>query len=144
MSCFSCDYYTEPCLQCLASTPGLAFDKSLALKPYTKRRSNAPQRPGQSGSIATDELLIESSEHPAIDYVGREEEVGGSDSLIKHYIGVYDPATGGLQVIESRKMTVRGIVRAQKAAPEAFAEKGDYKVCYSTILRYANTYKNRI
>ncbi|OBT54189.1 hypothetical protein VE04_04934 [Pseudogymnoascus sp. 24MN13] len=111
----------------VASTPGLAFDKSLSLKPYTKRRSNAPQRPGQSGSIATDELLIESSEHPAIDYVGREEEAGGTDRLLKHYIGVYDPATGGLQVIESRKMTVRGIVRAQNAAPEAFAEKGDYK-----------------
>ncbi|KFY10480.1 hypothetical protein V492_05000 [Pseudogymnoascus sp. VKM F-4246] len=111
----------------VASTPGLAFDKSLALKPYSKRRSNAPQRPGQSGLIATNELLIESSEHPAVDYVGREEEVGGSDSLLKHYIGVYDPKTGGLQVIESRRMTVRGIVRAQKAAPEAFAEKGDYK-----------------
>ncbi|ELR02469.1 hypothetical protein GMDG_05518 [Pseudogymnoascus destructans 20631-21] len=111
----------------VAATPGLAFDKSLSLKPYTKRRGNAPQRPGQSGSIATDELLIESSEHPAIDYVGREEEAGGTDSLLKHYIGVYDPATGGLQVIESRKMTVRGIVRAQNAAPEAFAEKGDYK-----------------
>lgn len=116
----------------------------MALKPYTKRRSNAPQRPGQSGSIATNELLIESSDHPAIDYVGREEEAGGTDSLLKHYIGVYDPATGGLQVIESRKMTVRGIVRAQKAAPESYAEKGDYKVFYFTILRYGNTDPYRI
>lgn len=40
-------------------------------------------------------------------------------------------------------MTVRGIVRAQKAAPEAFAEKGDYKVCYFTILRHGNTDQNR-
>ena len=72
--------------------------------------------------------MIESSEHPAIDYVGREEEAGGTDSLLKHYVGVYDPATGNLQVIESRKMTVRGIVRAQKAPEEAFKEKGDYKV----------------
>jgi DNA-directed RNA polymerase I subunit RPA49 len=134
IGCSSYYHYSEQCLQYLASTPGLAFDKSLSLKPYTKRRSNAPQRPGQSGSIATDELLIESSEHPAIDYVGREEEAGGTDRLLKHYIGVYDPATGGLQVIESRKMTVRGIVRAQNAAPEAFAEKGDYKVCYFSIL----------
>lgn len=82
---------------------------------------------------------MESSEHPAIDYVGREEEAGGTDSLLKHYIGIYDPSTGGLQVIESRKMTVRGIVRAQKAAPEAFNEKGDYKVCCCLVLCCADT-----
>lgn len=101
----------------------------MTLNPYTKLRRNAPQRPGLSGSIATNELLIESSEHPAIEYVGREEEAGGTDGLLKHYVGVYDPVTLELKVIESRKMTVRGTVRSQKAAPEAFVEKGDYKVC---------------
>lgn len=111
----------------VASTPGLAFNKQLSLKPYTKPRSNAPKRAGLSGAIATDELLVESSDHPAIEYVGREEEAGGTDSLLKHYIGVYDPATGDLQVIESRKVTVRGIVRSQRAPGEAFQEKGDYK-----------------
>lgn len=53
--------------------------------------------------------------------------MGGTDSLLKHYIGVYDPASGDLQVIESRKITVRGIVRARRAPEEAFQEKGDSK-----------------
>ena len=110
-----------------ASTPGLAFDKQLSLKPYTKPRSNAPKRAGPSGAIATEELLVESSDHPTIEYVGREEEAGGVDSLLKHYIGVYDPESGDLKVVESRKVTVRGIVRAQRAPEEAFQEKGDFK-----------------
>jgi DNA-directed RNA polymerase I subunit RPA49 len=110
-----------------AATPGLDIHKSLALKPYTKRRKNAPSR--TTNTIAAKELLIESQDHPAIDYVGQEEEASGAEGLLKHYVGVFDPTTGELQVIESRKVTLRGIVRAQKAGPEAFQEKGDYKVC---------------
>lgn len=34
-------------------------------------------------------------------------------------MGVYDPKTGNLEVIESRKMVVRGTVRAHSAAAEA-------------------------
>lgn len=120
-------FHSRWSLTSIASTPGLAFNRQLSLKPYTKPRTNAPKRAGLSGAIATNELLIESSDHPAIEYVGREEEAGGTDSLLKHYIGVYDPATGDLQITESRKVTVRGIVRAQRAPGEAFQEKGDSK-----------------
>ena len=78
------------------------------------------------------ELLVQSSSHPTIDYLGREEE-GGADSLLKHYLGVYDPTTGKLQVMEARKMVVRGTVRSHEAGPEAFSEKGLSTVC--AILR---------
>ncbi len=118
---------SDHALTSTASTPGLAFNRPLSFKSYVKPRPNAPKRAGTSGAIATDELLIESSDHPAIEFVGREEEAGGANSLLKHYIGVYDPATGDLQVVESRKVTVRGIVRAQRAPAEAFEEQGDYK-----------------
>ncbi len=76
-------------------------------------------------------MLLQSSSHPTIDYLGRE-EVGGADSLLKHYLGVYDPTSGKLQVMEARKMVVRGTVRSHEAGPEAFSEKGQSKV--STML----------
>lgn len=81
-------------------------------------------RNGTVGSIAKRELLLQSSEHPTIDYTGREEEAGGTDSLLKHYVGIFDPSTGKLQVMEARKMAVRGIVRSQQAAPEALQDRG--------------------
>jgi len=99
----------------IASTPGVSIPSSIALKPYTKTRRNAP---GQSGDIATQELLLHSSDHAKLDYTAREEEVGGADALLKHYISVYDPDTGELEVIEARKMVVRGSVRSQQATAE--------------------------
>ncbi len=102
----------------IASTPGVSIPSSIALKPYTKARRNAPQNPGRSGDIATQELLLHSSDHAKLDYTAREEEVGGANALLKHYIGVYDPDTGKLEVIEARKMVVRGSVRSQQATAE--------------------------
>ncbi|KAF8865909.1 RNA polymerase I associated factor, A49-like protein [Acephala macrosclerotiorum] len=101
----------------IASTPGLAIPSEINLKPYTKTRRN-PSRPGTSGDIATKELILHSSEHPKLDYTAREEEAGGADSLLKHYVGVYDPETGKMEVIEARKMVVRGSVRAHQASAE--------------------------
>jgi DNA-directed RNA polymerase I subunit RPA49 len=73
-------------------------------------------------------MLLQCSSHAAVNYLGREEEAGGSDCLLKHYVGVYDPETGKLEVMEARKMVVRGTVRSQQAAPEAMAERAVGKV----------------
>lgn len=35
--------------------------------------------------------------------------------MLKHYIGVYDPATGKMEVMEARKLVVRGVIRAHEA-----------------------------
>jgi DNA-directed RNA polymerase I subunit RPA49 len=102
----------------IVSTPGVAISSSIALKPYTKARRNAPQNPRPSGDIATKELLLHSSDHAKLDYTAREEEAGGADALLKHYVGVYDPNTGKLEVMEARKMVVRGSVRSQQATAE--------------------------
>ena len=61
---------------------------------------------------------MHSSEHLKLDYTAREEEAGGSDPLLKHYIGVYDPETGKMEVLEARKVVVRGVVRAHQATAE--------------------------
>ena len=88
---------------------------SISLDPYVKPRRNAPPRPGNTGEIAGKEILLHSSEHPKLDYTAREEEEGGSNTLLKHYIGVYDPETGKMEVLEARKVVVRGVVRAHQA-----------------------------
>ena len=81
--------------------------------PYTKSRANTSQRPGRSGAIATTEVLLHSSAHPKLEYTVREE-----DTLQKHYVGIYDPETGRLEITEARKMQVRAAVRAHQATEE--------------------------
>ncbi|KAE8446108.1 hypothetical protein EG329_012479 [Mollisiaceae sp. DMI_Dod_QoI] len=102
----------------VASIPGLAMSSDINLKPYTKARRNPLSRAGKSGDIATKELILHSSEHPKLDYTAREEDAGGVDSLLKHYVGVYDPETGKMEIIEARKMVVRGSVRAHQATAQ--------------------------
>lgn len=101
----------------IASTPGLAIPKSIPLQPYTKARRNLPSGPGLT-SISRTELLLHSSAHQKLDYTAREEEAGGPDALRRHYVGVYDPETGKMEVTEARKMVVRGVVRAHQATAD--------------------------
>ncbi|TVY86384.1 DNA-directed RNA polymerase I subunit [Lachnellula willkommii] len=101
----------------IASTPGLALPTSLPLQPYTKPRKNPPSGPGRT-AISKTELLLQSSAHQKLDYTAREEEAGGADTLLKHYVGVYDPETGKMEVMEARRMVVRGVVRAHKATAD--------------------------
>jgi DNA-directed RNA polymerase I subunit RPA49 len=102
----------------VASTPGLTIPPSISLKPFVKPRKSAPRGSGKSSDIATKELLLHSSEHPKLDYTAREEEAGGSDTLLKHYIGIYDPETGKMEVMEARKVVLRGVVRVHQATAE--------------------------
>ena len=99
-----------------ASTPGLIFPKSFPLKAYTKPRRSSQKK--ARGAIATTELLLHSNAHPKLDYTAREEEAAGTNALLKHYVGVYDPETGRLEVMEARKMVVRGVVRTHQATAE--------------------------
>ncbi|KAL8933357.1 MAG: hypothetical protein Q9216_006403, partial [Gyalolechia sp. 2 TL-2023] len=100
----------------LASTPGLSFPSDLPLKTYTRRRKNETSCTGKS-HVTTSEHLLHTSAHPKIDYVAREEG-GGSDSLLSHYLGVYDPESGQLQLVRARKLVLRSQVRPVAAAEE--------------------------
>jgi DNA-directed RNA polymerase I subunit RPA49 len=100
-----------------ASTPGVSIPSSIPLKPYTKPRSEV-QTNGR-GPLATTELLLHSNAHSKLEYTAREEqETGGPNALLKHYVGVYDPETGKLEVMEARRMVVRGVVRAHQATAD--------------------------
>ncbi|KAF2261086.1 DNA-directed RNA polymeras-like protein I 49 kDa polypeptide [Lojkania enalia] len=84
----------------LAATPGLHYPAQILFKPYASRGHHP-------------ELLLQSSEHPRLDYTALEEKDGSSDSFLKDYIGVFDPATGKLQVVEVPKLTVRSTLRSE-------------------------------
>lgn len=89
------------------STPGLNIPSNLSMKPYTKTRQH-DSRP----SLAVPELLLHSSAHPKLDYIAREETFNRSESHLKHYIGVYNPETGKLQLVQARKLVIRSTLRS--------------------------------
>ncbi|KAK0711035.1 RNA polymerase I associated factor, A49-like protein [Lasiosphaeris hirsuta] len=91
----------------------LAYDKTENTAATTKKRKNAP----------APEMLLHSTSHKSIDYTAREDCPQGADPLVRHFIGVFDPKSGEVQVIEAKKMLVRGAVRSQQAAKDAMAER---------------------
>lgn len=114
----------------LATTPGLVLSKDVLFRSYAKpepapskkRKQNTQQGPPK-------DLLLHSNTHRTLDYTAREDKPKGSESLQKHYICVFDPASGSLKIVEARKMVVRGVVRARMAADEAMAERTAREVC---------------
>jgi DNA-directed RNA polymerase I subunit RPA49 len=82
-----------------AAHPGLNYPSSISFKPYQ--------------NSATSELLLQSSAHPRLDYTAQEEKDGSADSLLQDYVGVYDPATGKLQVVQVKRVTVRSTLRSE-------------------------------
>ncbi|KAH7059089.1 RNA polymerase I associated factor, A49-like protein [Macrophomina phaseolina] len=86
----------------VAATPGVSFPSGLALKAYKKENDKRRY-----------ELLLQSSDHPRLDFSAHEECDGAADSLLKHYVGVYDPKTGDLQVMEAHKLTLRSTLRSE-------------------------------
>ncbi|KAI9751113.1 MAG: DNA-directed RNA polymerase I subunit rpa49 [Lichina confinis] len=123
---FSVNPVQEGAEPVVVSAPGIVIPASIPFKAYKKsiKRQNVVPRVGNRPSGATkSELLLHSSAHASIDYTAREEEFKNTDGLLKHYVGVYDPDTGGVDVVEIRKMVMRGAVRAEN--PESDVEVAD-------------------
>ena len=59
------------------------------------------------------ELLLQSSDHPKLDYLAEEEKDGSSDSQLIHYVGVYNPTTAGLKLMQVHHVTVRSTLRSE-------------------------------
>lgn len=51
------------------------------------------------------------------------------DPFLKHYLCVFSPETGELEVVEAKKMVVRGVVRARNTSDGAMAENTVIQVC---------------
>ncbi|KAF2811577.1 uncharacterized protein BDZ99DRAFT_461604 [Mytilinidion resinicola] len=95
----------------IASTPGLSFPSKIALKPYKSGVVGGVLPPGKKLPA---KLILHSSDHPMLDYTAREEKDGSADSLLRHYVGIYDPDSGELKLMEAHKVTVRSTLRSEE------------------------------
>ncbi len=79
--------------------------------PAKRRKSGGPPPPS--------EMALHSSAHRTIDYTARQEQWKSVDTLVNHFLAVIDPKTGEVEVIQAKKMVVRGTVRSKQAPAEA-------------------------
>ncbi|KAI1281335.1 RNA polymerase I associated factor, A49-like protein [Xylaria sp. FL0933] len=107
------------CPPVIATHPGLGLPSSLAFQAYTKDAPSKSKKARNKNAVpSSSSLLLHSSSHSKLDYTAKEEGPGGRESHLRHYIGVFDPKTGELSVVEGRKMAVRGVVRSQQPKEE--------------------------
>ncbi|KAI0481575.1 RNA polymerase I associated factor, A49-like protein [Xylaria cf. heliscus] len=107
------------CPPVIATHPGLCLPSSVKFQAYSKAApSKSKKKHSKHDAHSSSSLLLHSSSHSKLDYTAKEEGPGGRESHLKHYIGVFDQATGKLSVVEARKMAVRGAVRAQQPKEE--------------------------
>ncbi|KAI0453304.1 RNA polymerase I associated factor, A49-like protein [Xylaria acuta] len=107
------------CPPVIATHPGLCLPSSVKFQAYSKAApSKSKKKHGKHAPPSSSSLLLRSSSHSKLDYTAKEEGPGGRESHLKHYIGVFNPATGKLSVVEARKMAVRGVVRSQQPKEE--------------------------
>ncbi|KAL5342969.1 A49-like RNA polymerase I associated factor-domain-containing protein [Aspergillus crustosus] len=109
----------------LINTPGVTSQPNIRLTPYLKNR-NKPDSRHSAGNhgIESTELLLQSSQHPKLDFVGREAN-DDADSQLKHYVAVVDPANKTWDFVEVRKVTLRGAVRKAATAEEEEEDSED-------------------
>ncbi|ERS96418.1 hypothetical protein HMPREF1624_07328 [Sporothrix schenckii ATCC 58251] len=100
----------------IATTPGLCVPDELQFDSFTKKSSKSSKRQRTTGPSA--EMLLHTSSHRSVDFTAKEDNVVGADSSLQHYIGIYDPTTGQLEVVNAKKMEIRGNVRARDATDD--------------------------
>ncbi|KAH7326400.1 RNA polymerase I associated factor, A49-like protein [Stachybotrys elegans] len=105
----------KTCPPVIATTAGIQLPDGLTFHSY-QRKSDAKKK---SGLSINKPLLLHSAEHRTLDYTAKEEDA----NHLNHFLGVYDPKTGKMEVIQAKKMVVRGTVRAKQASAASMGEK---------------------
>ncbi|PFH60568.1 hypothetical protein XA68_10773 [Ophiocordyceps unilateralis] len=99
------------CPPLIITTPGIELPTSLPLHCY---ESQQPRSKGKSSGPGDGrELLLRSTDHPTLEYTAREEEPG-----TQHFLGIFDPKTGRLDLIEAKKMEMRARPRAEETTTQ--------------------------
>ncbi|CAK7218415.1 DNA-directed RNA polymerase I subunit rpa49 [Sporothrix eucalyptigena] len=81
-----------------------------------RKSSRSSKRARTTGPNA--EMLLHSSSHRTVDFTAKEDRATATDASLQHYIGIFDPVTGELQVVNAKKMEIRGNVRARDASKD--------------------------
>lgn len=117
------------------TTPGVNQPRNINLQPYLKPRANISSTSSSTRNkgIVSSEILLQSSEHPKLDFVGREAN-DDADSQLKHYIAVIDPEKKTWQFVEARKVTLRGAVRKMKPLEDEESSEDEEMVCLPFLI----------
>ncbi|OHE94587.1 A49-like RNA polymerase I associated factor [Colletotrichum orchidophilum] len=117
------------CPPVLASSPGIRIAKNVQFNPYVKQGVLSAKRRQKAPAVSQD-LVLHSASHQTMDYTAREDGISDGQQALKHYVGIYDPETGKIQVVEAKKMVVRGVARAKHASEQAMTAPADYQSYY--------------
>ncbi|RSL71056.1 hypothetical protein CEP54_001456 [Fusarium duplospermum] len=110
------------CPPVIATVPGFELAKNTPFHSYAPK-NGAKSKTKQPKSAGEKEFLLHSTAHRSLDYTVKAEGPRGTKPALNHFLGIYDPKTGKLQVVEAKKMTVRGAVRAKQASAAAMGER---------------------
>ncbi|KAL2128854.1 hypothetical protein VTI74DRAFT_8559 [Chaetomium olivicolor] len=116
----------------VALTPGISLPDSFPFDVYEKNEQPAAKRRKSGGLPTPSEMALHSSSHRTIDYSAREERWKSVDTVLNHFLAVIDPQTGEVEVVQAKKMVVRGTVRSKQAPAEAM-EVGAGKPTHSEM-----------
>lgn len=97
----------------IATTPGIVVPDSVQFDSFAK-----PSKSAKRQKTADAELLLHASNHRSLDFTGKEEKAVKSGVAMQHYVGIFDPKTGKLEVVSAKKMEIRGTVRARDASED--------------------------
>ena len=112
-----------------ALTPGISLPESFPFDVYEKAEQPTPKRRKNGGAPPPSEIALHSSAHRSIDYSAREERFKSVDTLLNHFLAIIDPHSGEVEVVQAKKMVVRGTVRSKQAPPEAMEVGAGKPVC---------------
>lgn len=92
---------------------------AVPFKAYAKPREGSKRAEKGDITPATHDLLLQSSQHPRLDYTAVPSPI---DDQLSHYVAIYDPARKVLQIAPAHHLRLRSTLRAEaedEAAPRA-------------------------
>jgi DNA-directed RNA polymerase I subunit RPA49 len=92
-------------------------------------------RSGASAVTPQSEMLLHSSGHPRLDFVANKDFANSSDGLMDHYVGIYDPASSSLRLVQANRLALRATLRPSAEQLASAAAKRGYQT--ATVLREA-------
>ena len=104
-------------------TPGISLPDSFPFDIYDKDEEPTAKRRKGASQHQPSEMALHSSAHRTIDYSAREERWKSVDTVLNHFLAIIDPKSGEVEIVQAKKMVVRGTVRSKQAPPEAMEVK---------------------
>ncbi|KAK3904382.1 RNA polymerase I associated factor, A49-like protein [Staphylotrichum tortipilum] len=114
---------SQACPPIIGLTPGISLPDSFPFDVYDKDEEPTAKRRKSASQPQPSEMALHSSAHKTIDYSAREERWKSVDTVLNHFLAIIDPQSGEVEIVQAKKMVVRGTVRSKQAPAEAMEVK---------------------